>query len=87
MKSHVMSILTRRNFSHVVFLRRIRWHFRASDNSRFGTFREGFMMTALLAALAAVPATEAVKMLSSGAMLAIAVFTAAKIGRGRRRRR
>jgi hypothetical protein len=41
-------------------------------------------MNALLAALAAVPAGEAVKMLSSGAMLAVAVFTAAKKGRRRR---
>jgi hypothetical protein len=36
-------------------------------------------MSALLAALAAVPAAEAVKMLSGGAMLAIALFKATKI--------
>ena len=41
-------------------------------------------MSALLAALAAVPAVEAAKMLSSGAMAAVAVFTAAKTGRRRR---
>ena len=41
-------------------------------------------MSALLAVLAAVPAAEAVKMLTSGAMLAIAVYKAAKMGRGRR---
>lgn len=41
-------------------------------------------MSALLSAIAAVPIAEAVKMLSSGAMLAVAVFTAAKTGRKRR---
>ena len=41
-------------------------------------------MSALLAALAAVPPAEAVKMFSSGAMLAIAVYKAAKMGRRRR---
>jgi hypothetical protein len=35
-------------------------------------------MSVLLAALAAVPVTEAVKMVSGGAMVAVAVFTAAK---------
>jgi hypothetical protein len=35
-------------------------------------------MSALLAALAAVPVAEAVKMVVSGATLAVAVFTAAK---------
>jgi hypothetical protein len=42
-----------------------------------------FEMSALLAALAAVPAAEAVKMLSTGAMLAVAVYTAAKTRRRR----
>ena len=41
-------------------------------------------MSALLAALAAVPVAEAVKMMTSGAMLGIAVFTAAKTGKRRR---
>jgi hypothetical protein len=41
-------------------------------------------MSALLTTLAVVPAAEAVKMMSSGAMLAVAVFTAAKMGRRRR---
>jgi hypothetical protein len=41
-------------------------------------------MSALLAAFTAVPALEAVKMLSSGAMVAVAVFTAAKTGRKRK---
>jgi len=44
----------------------------------------GFKMSALLAAMAAVPAVEAAKMLSSGVMAAVAVYTAAKTG-GRRR--
>jgi hypothetical protein len=37
-----------------------------------------FKVSALLAALAAVPPAEAVKMLSCGATLAVAVFTATK---------
>jgi hypothetical protein len=41
-------------------------------------------MSAFLAALGAVPAVEAAKMLSSGAMIAVAVFTAAKTGSRRR---
>ena len=41
-------------------------------------------MSALLAALAAVPAAEAVKMLTCGATLVVAVYTAAKSGRKRR---
>jgi len=41
-------------------------------------------MSVLLASLAAVPAAEAVKMLTSGAMLAIAVYKAVKLGRRRR---
>ena len=40
-------------------------------------------MSALLAALAAVPAVEAAKMLASGATVAVAVFTAAKTGKKR----
>jgi hypothetical protein len=41
-------------------------------------------MSVLFAALATVPAAEAVKMLSSGAMPAIAVFTAANTGKKRK---
>ena len=41
-------------------------------------------MSALLAVLVAVPTAEAVKMLSSGVMLAIAVFKAANTGKRRR---
>jgi len=41
-------------------------------------------VNALLVTLVAVPPAEAVKMLSSGAMLAVAVYKAAKTGRGRR---
>jgi hypothetical protein len=41
-------------------------------------------MSFLLATLAAVPAVEAVKMLTCGATLAVAVYTAAKTGRRRR---
>ena len=54
------------------------------DDSRRGIFRRGVKVSALLAALAAVPAVEAAKMLASGATVAVAVFTAAKTGRGRR---
>gem|GEM_PF-5754851 len=41
-------------------------------------------MSALFVTLAAIPAAEAVKMLTSGAMLAIAIYKAAKMRRGRR---
>jgi hypothetical protein len=68
----------------VAFLWWIYWHFGSPDGSRFGLFRGGFKMSALLAALASVPAAEAVKMLASGATLAVAVFTATKTGRRRR---
>jgi hypothetical protein len=39
------------------------------------------MMSALLTPVAAISAAEAVKMLSSGALLAVAVFKAAKTGK------
>jgi hypothetical protein len=68
----------------VVFYCRIRRDIRAFDDSRFGIGGRGFTMSALLTALAAVPAAEAVKMLSSGAMLAVAVYTASKTGKRRR---
>ena len=41
-------------------------------------------MSALFVSLAVVSTAEAVKMLTTGAMLAIAVYKATKIGRGRR---
>ena len=68
----------------MVFLCRIHWYFGAFSGTRFGVFREGIKMNTLLAVLATVPAAEAIKMFSSGAMLAIAVFTAAKTGKRRR---
>jgi hypothetical protein len=71
-------------FNDVVFCRWIRRNIRAFDDSRFGVVCEVFGMSALLAVLAAVPAVEAVKMLSCGATLAVAVYTAAKTGRRRR---
>jgi hypothetical protein len=43
-----------------------------------------YKVSALLAALSAVPAAEAVKMLTCGATLAVAVYTAAKTGRRKR---
>jgi hypothetical protein len=67
----------------VALLYRIHVYFGASYDSRFGIFRGSFKMSALLAALAAVPAVEAAKMLSSGAMVAVAVFTAARTTRKR----
>jgi hypothetical protein len=42
------------------------------------------MLSTLLASFAAVSVAEAIKFLTSGAMLAIAVFTAAKTGKRRR---
>ena len=68
----------------MVFLCRIRRDSGAFGGSRFGTFCEDFEMNALLVALASVPPAEAVKMLSSGAMLAIAIYKAAKMERGRK---
>ena len=41
-------------------------------------------MSALFVAFAAVPAAEAVKMLTSGGMLAIAVYKAAKMRKSKR---
>jgi hypothetical protein len=41
-------------------------------------------MSVLVTTLTAVPTAEAVKMMTGGAMLAVAVFTAAKTGRRRR---
>ena len=40
-------------------------------------------MSAMLAVLTTVPPAEAIKMLSSGAMLSIAVYKAAKAGKRR----
>ena len=68
----------------MAFLHRFWRHFGAFDDPRRGIFRGGFKVSALLAALAAVPAVEAAKMLASGATVAVAVFTAAKTGRRRR---
>jgi hypothetical protein len=62
----------------VVFCGRIRRNVRTIDDFGFGIFREVFGMSALLAVLAAVPAAEAVKMLTCGATLAVAVYSASK---------
>ena len=65
----------------MVFLCRIRRDVGTFGNPRFGIFRGSLDMSAMLAALAAVPPAEAVKLFSSGAMLAIAVYKAAKTRR------
>ena len=65
----------------MVFLCRIYRDFRAFDNPGFGMSQGGLDMSTLLVSLAAVSAVEAVKMISSGGMLAVAVYKAAKTGR------
>jgi hypothetical protein len=66
-----------------IFCWEFKFYIRAFDDPRLGIFYGDFTMIALVKIFSLIPTATDVKMFHSGAMLAVAVFTATK----RRRKR